>query len=666
MTPNEIFNLLGGPVVLLKVPPGQKRPILKQWQKVTLKQMTPEYLARLNGCNVGVALGAASGGLISIDFDSNDSLKEMLALNPWMNDTLMSRGARGGNVWLAIDGSYPASCDVFTSEKAKICELRATGRQTIISGRHQSGRDYQNNGKTALKVSFDNILWSEAAALPWTPEPAAPPPQPEPKSVHNRIVAKYGKPFQKGLKNSITLNHEYFIRRFVAEHHVIFEQKDERFYFFDSTDGAWHSAHYDVCRKLVRCDFVRMAREEFRNDKLMLKATDATLNAITSGVRVVCGTRDQFKRLPRGLIHCANGMFQLHPTGKVEQFALSPAYFSRNPLPLAYDPNARCLKFTEVLSHALGEDDIDLFQRWFGSCLLTGNAAERFLMMVGDSQTSKTLLLNIVELIIGRHNVTQLRTWMLKERFEIGRYEGKTFLGAKDVAGNFLQHSSAPIIKSLVGHDYIPGELKGGMDEVPIFGDYDLAITSNETLCVRVMSDHDRNAWRRRIMIINFKNKVEKRIVNYDETLVATEGPGILAFAVKGAMLHLKELEESGDFNMTDAQELRVDKLLQESQSARFFVTRCIRRQEGSDLTSEEIAEGYNQYCEQIGWRADAVDVFRRNLPNLMMELYGVQKNTHAERGNGNKKTRRNSYPGVALAKSEDAEAAEPEMDFDA
>ena len=141
---------------------------------------------------------------------------------------------------------------------------------------------------------------------------------------------------QKGLKNSITLNHEYFIRRFVAEHHVIFEQKDERFYFFDSTDGAWHPAHYDVCRKLVRCNFVRMAREEFRNDKLMLKATDATLNAITSGVRVVCGTRDQFKRLPRGLIHCANGMFQLHPTGKVEQFAFSPAYFSRNPLPLAY------------------------------------------------------------------------------------------------------------------------------------------------------------------------------------------------------------------------------------------------------------------------------------------------------------------------------------------
>jgi hypothetical protein len=158
--------------------------------------------------------------------------------------------------------------------------------------------------------------------------------------------------------------------------------------------------------------------------------------------------------------------------------------------------------------------------------------------------------------------------------------------------------------------------------------------------------------------------EVERRIVNYDETLVATEGPGILAFAVTGAMLHLKELEECGDFNMTAEQLLRVDKLLQESQSARFFVMRCIYRKEGSDLTSEEIAEGYNQYCEQIGWRADAVDVFRRNLPNLMMELHGVQKNTHAERGDGNKKTRRNSYPGVALTKPEDPKAAEPELDF--
>jgi phage/plasmid-associated DNA primase len=285
-------------------------------------------------------------------------------------------------------------------------------------------------------------------------------------------------------------------------------------------------------------------------------------------------------------------------------------------------------------------------------------------MMVGDSQTSKTLLLNVLELIIGRHNVTQLRTWMLKERFEIGRFEGKTLLAAKDVAGNFLQYSSAAIIKSLVGHDYIPGEIKGSMDEVPIFGDYDLAITSNEALCVSVMGPHDRNAWRRRMIIINFLKRVEKRIVNLDQTLVADEGPGILAFAVTGAMKHMAELDECGDFKQTDTQTIRVDKLLEESDSARFFIRRCVYRKQGADLTSEEITEAYNNYCEMLGWRANPVDVFKRHLPNLMMEILGVQKNTHAERGEGANKTRRNSYANVALAEPDDPKAFAPEFDM--
>jgi phage/plasmid-associated DNA primase len=669
MTPDEIFALMGGRVVLIMVRYGTEEAVRPAWQKLTLADMTESYLSKFNGYyNIGVSLGVVSEHRISIDLDKKDRFDQMLELNPDFKTGLLSWGARGGQIWLHIDGWYPDSCNLYIAgidrknPAAKCGELRADRRYTVISGRHPSGCDYHNNGKPLITTCFNSIKWPADFDLPWMPkipQQPPPPPEPEPKEkIHARICAKYGKAFYKTSASAITLNENYFVRRFQVEHNVLFEQKEEAFYLYRHSTGAWHKVHYDHCRQLVRDDFVDIATRQLKNERLLLKGRDATLNAITNGVRVVCGAKDLFKRLPRAMIHCANGMFQLHPDGTVQPLGFSPDYYSRNPIPIPYDPSAKCPRFmAEILERAMDPDDESLFLRWFGSCLLAGNKAQKFLMLIGSPQSSKTLLINIVEMVIGRHNTTQLRTWLLHERFEIGRFEGKTLLTGKDVDGNFLQHKSAHIIKALVGKDYIPGEIKGAMGDVPIMGDFDMAMTCNETLKFGVKGESDRGAWRRRTMIIPFSKQAPERISDFDEKLIATEGPGILALAVKGAMLHLAELEHGGDFKMTSAQLLRIDKLLEESESAKFFVQKCIYRRKGSDLTSEEIAEAYNSYCEEMGWRPDPMDVFKRQLPNLMMEIHGAQKGTNAQRASGTRddKTRRNSYGNVALAQPEDA-----------
>ena len=74
MSTDQILAQLG-PCVLLAIPLGKKGPNTKEWQKLTLTHMTPEYLASLNGSkNIGVSLGAASQGLCSIDVDNDDEL----------------------------------------------------------------------------------------------------------------------------------------------------------------------------------------------------------------------------------------------------------------------------------------------------------------------------------------------------------------------------------------------------------------------------------------------------------------------------------------------------------------------------------------------------------------------------------------------------------------
>ena len=294
----------------------------------------------------------------------------------------------------------------------------------------------------------------------------------------------------------------------------------------------------------------------------------------------------------------------------------------------------------EVLKYAMDPDDLSLFVRWFGPCLLTGNKAQKFLILVGKPETSKTLLLNVVEGIIGRHNTTALRTSLLHERFEIGRFADKTMLTAKDVDGDFLQYKSAHIVK-----------LQTELEELEVTGDFAVAMTCNETLRCKVKGESDRGAWQRRAMIINFSKKALRRIAGFDEQLIKEEGPGILALAVKGAMLHLAELEDGGDFKMTAGQMLLVDKLLNESESAKFFVQKRIHREAGRDLTSEEINEAYVDFCEEMGWKPDPMDVFKRHLPDLMLEIYGSQKGTHGKRpaDDSDDWTRRNVYTNVAL-----------------
>jgi hypothetical protein len=121
-----------GPCVLLAIPPREKGPRKPGWQKLKLTDMTPDYLAGLDyGQNIGVLLGAASEGLCSIDADNDEYLEEFLDLNPKLRQSLISRGARGGNVWLRIKGQYPPSGKLKLNGKSW-GEWRADGNQTVI------------------------------------------------------------------------------------------------------------------------------------------------------------------------------------------------------------------------------------------------------------------------------------------------------------------------------------------------------------------------------------------------------------------------------------------------------------------------------------------------------------------------------------------------------
>lgn len=106
----ELRSLLGDDVVLLRIPRGSKKPVIKGWQSITLGRMqSPEYLATLDhDRNIGVLLG---DGRITIDLDQDIAVEPFLNLNPKLRNTLTTRRIRGCNFWLRSKGiiQRPAS-----------------------------------------------------------------------------------------------------------------------------------------------------------------------------------------------------------------------------------------------------------------------------------------------------------------------------------------------------------------------------------------------------------------------------------------------------------------------------------------------------------------------------------------------------------------------------
>ena len=167
---SRIEHLLGllGPALLLPWP-SRSKGYPRKWGHRQLTEMQDHaYQAKLERAgNIGVALGKASEGVITIDFDEDIYVEAFLAVNPPLRDTLRTRGARGCNIWLRCSGAYPGLQRLKNSAGDEIGEWRADGGQTIISGIHPEGALYRFVvEKPAITIGYEAIAWPDTILPP--------------------------------------------------------------------------------------------------------------------------------------------------------------------------------------------------------------------------------------------------------------------------------------------------------------------------------------------------------------------------------------------------------------------------------------------------------------------------------------------------------------------
>lgn len=448
--------------------------------------------------------------------------------------------------------------------------------------------------------------------------PTPPPTPPESPPIDN----KYGQCIiNYGEKQSV--NQSAIAFRYVQESGIAHDPATNRFYIYEPSTGLWrHQTDSATMRELGNL-FQAIAKAEGLPE-LVSKRTANLLHSLVALTRGLAERPDIFINRP-SCIHVMNGMLVFENGAPViKPFAAD--YYSRNRSEYRYDPTAKCPRFLDsFLAPAMPAEDMSLVQRYFGQCLLGVNPSQTFLILRGTPGGGKGTLTNIIESIVGLHNATELRIAQLAERFELFRYVDKSLLCGKDVPGNFLNQKPTHIIKSLVGGDRLSAEAKHGNDSFTINGQFNVIITTNTRLHIKL--DSDFGAWRRRMLIVDYdRAAAEKPIPNLDIELLDAEGPGILAWAVEGAVALLAELREHGKILLTDKQQPRVDDLLYESDSIRSFAKDKLMLLPGADLSSHEITTAYRDYCEERGWEPLRDRQFQSELPDAMLELFRAIK----------------------------------------
>ena len=450
------------------------------------------------------------------------------------------------------------------------------------------------------------------------------------------LMAQCGPPILLDSNDKPTeINQMFVAARHKRDNLILFEPTLAMFYCYDDPTGLWKPK--TESRVVVEMgDSLQVLLNSYGATELLRKRSESFMSQILRFLKGMAEEADAFLRR-KSVIHVGHGVIHLdEDPPALHEF--SPDYFSRNRSEICYDPGATCPRFLDdLLRPALPEEDISLLQRYAGLCLLGGNPAQRFLVIRGTAGGGKSTLVEILETIIGPHNVAQLRVQLLSERFEIAGFLGKTLLCGKDVPGNFLDNRAAHVLKPLTGGDRLSAEQKNVKYRFEVIGDFAVIITTNTRLHVRL--DSDTEAWRRRMLIVDFTQPpTAKPIPNFARELVRTEGPGILNWCIEGAMNLLEEIRVHGRIQLTETQKHRVDGLLCESDSVRHFVTKCVAQDPSGDVTVSELLTAYNLFCDSQGWQPVPVRQFEILVCDHMVSLHHAHKRTDIRRNDKNQR----------------------------
>ena len=279
-------------------------------------------------------------------------------------------------------------------------------------------------------------------------------------------------------------------------------------------------------------------------------------------------------------------------------------------LPVTFDPEATCPRFTRFLRQVVSQEDALVLQEGVGYCLLKGMPFHVAFLLVGDGANGKSTFHGVVKALLGQENVSSETLQSLGHRFATSSLVGKLANIAADLPTWPVR--DAGVFKGLTGNDIIRAEKKH-RDAFTFTNHAKLWFSANRV----PRTEDESHAYFRRWRIVPFPDTFG--LDEADPHLLAKltspeELSGVLNWAVEG----LRRLLDQGGFSDTPRVEEIRDAYVRLSDPVAAFVEDRVLVDPEAEETKDDLYEAYVNHVRGRGLLAVLNSVFAKDLKRVV------------------------------------------------
>ncbi len=358
------------------------------------------------------------------------------------------------------------------------------------------------------------------------------------------------------------------------------------FFIWDENNPVkWNKAHEEIIKRRIHS---HLHKRNLKSSKV-----DSILKLIKTKIFSESVEFDRVKEsvnVLNGKLSFVDGEFKLLPHDKSD--------FNLTVLPITYDPTARAPKFEQFLREIFLSDP-DMMQKIscvlqaIGYSLIRSTKQEKFFILVGDGANGKSVLLHVLEKLIGTENVSAVSLPEFRNKFQRAHLFGKLVnIITETSEGSELPDAE---IKSITSGERITVENKFAhpFDFKPYCK---LWFATNH---LPYSKDHS-SAISRRAIILTFNRKFEEHEQNKSLKFeLENELPGILNLALEA----LKGLMGFGQFTVpASTREIVEEWKRYTDQVLQFVEDKCeFGTSEDFKIESSKIFKDYKQWATENG-----------------------------------------------------------------
>lgn len=251
----------------------------------------------------------------------------------------------------------------------------------------------------------------------------------------------------------------------------------------------------------------------------------------------------------------------------------------------------------------LNKEDIKMMLKYMAYCMTTDYGLKTFMILVGQSNTGKSVLIRFVETLVGKQNTSALSMHELNMRFYPSQLYNKLLNSCAD--NKTLPLSSIENLKKITGGDLIMHEKKG--KEPFFFTSFAKLLFSFNQLPLQL--EEKSNAFYKRMRILKMNNELFLNN-DYVNDLCSEEGvEEVIPYLL--SLLPLKEIPRTKVSNAC------VESLRQDSDSVHAFISRrCVEDKHGV-VSKDDLYQAYTEFCIETGRESHKKHGFMRALRSL-------------------------------------------------